>query len=153
MKDIHTIQQYVLTHIPLSGAMGVQVEEATPNKVVLSAPLAPNINHRDTVFGGSASALCILSAWTLVHFRLEGEGYGCRVVIQNNTMAYDRPIPEGFKAVSILDDEAKWEKFTRILSSRKKARIVLNASLECGGKKAGLFEGTLVAAMRSASPE
>ena len=45
-----------------------------PDTVVIEAPLAPNINHRKTVFGGSASALGILAAWSLVHLRLAGTG-------------------------------------------------------------------------------
>ena len=64
------LQNYLNEHIPLSLAMGVKVEAASDNAVTLSAPLKPNINHRDTVFGGSASAVAILSAWTLLYVRL-----------------------------------------------------------------------------------
>ena len=63
MKDRQSIKEYLYEHIPLSKAMGVEVVEAVSDRVLLKAPLAPNINHRETVFGGSASALCILSAW------------------------------------------------------------------------------------------
>ena len=68
--------------------MEVTVVEASPHQVVLSAPLAPNINHRDTVFGGSASAVAILAAWSMLHLRLSAEGLGSRLVIQRNTMDY-----------------------------------------------------------------
>ena len=37
--------------------MGVRVVSAAFDRVELSAPLAPNINHRDTLFGGSAAAI------------------------------------------------------------------------------------------------
>ncbi|MEN8693469.1 MAG: YiiD C-terminal domain-containing protein [Akkermansiaceae bacterium] len=30
--------------------------------MILSAPIVPEINHHETVFGGSASTLCIPSA-------------------------------------------------------------------------------------------
>ena len=125
--------------------MEVKAVEASQNKVILKAPLPPNINHRDTVFGGSVSALAILSAWTLVHFRLHQEGLNCRVVIQKNTMSYDKPILSEFEAICILDDNAKWQKFIKILSNKKKSRIVLSSCLECKGEKVGYFEGTLVA--------
>ena len=49
-------------HIPLSAAMQVSVAAVDADGVTLQAPLAPNINHRDTVFGGSASAVAILAA-------------------------------------------------------------------------------------------
>lgn len=64
------LQTYLHAHIPLSGAMQVSVVQAALEGVVLSAPLAPNINHRDTVFGGSASAVASLAAWSLLHTRL-----------------------------------------------------------------------------------
>jgi thioesterase domain-containing protein len=76
---------YLYDHIPLSKAMQVSVVSISDEKLVLSAPLAPNINHRDTVFGGSASAIAILAAWSLLHTRLLKAGISSRLVIQRNT--------------------------------------------------------------------
>lgn len=81
------LQSYLHTHIPLSKAMDVAVIACSPDEVVLHAPLAPNINHRDTVFGGSLSTIAILSAWSLLHVRLTSFGMKSRLVIQHNTMA------------------------------------------------------------------
>jgi hypothetical protein len=50
------LEHYLHEHIQLSQDMGVEVVEATWGGVTLQAPLAPTINHRETVFGGSASA-------------------------------------------------------------------------------------------------
>ncbi|PSB47247.1 YiiD C-terminal domain-containing protein, partial [Chamaesiphon polymorphus] len=60
------VEQYLHEHIPLSKAMAVSVSSIDSSGVILSAPLQPNINHRSTVFGGSISAVSVLSAWTLV---------------------------------------------------------------------------------------
>ncbi|MFB3040360.1 MAG: YiiD C-terminal domain-containing protein, partial [Candidatus Poribacteria bacterium] len=68
--DLSALEEYLHEHIPLSKAIGVKVVEADSAGVTLSAPLAPNINHRETVFGGSASAVAILAAWTLLYVRL-----------------------------------------------------------------------------------
>jgi hypothetical protein len=51
--------------------MGIEVVVADPTSVMLRAPFAPNINHRETVFGGSASAVTILAAWALLYVRLQ----------------------------------------------------------------------------------
>jgi thioesterase domain-containing protein len=80
------LEQYLHKHIPLSKAMGVVVVSANAETAVLQASLAPNINHRETVFGGSASALAILAVWSLLHTRLRGSGIEARLVIQRNTM-------------------------------------------------------------------
>ncbi len=69
--------------------MGIRVRLATPGRVELAAPLAPNINHHETlVFGGSASAVATLSAWTLVHVGLLLQNVQAATVIQRNAMAY-----------------------------------------------------------------
>ncbi|MGB3942532.1 MAG: YiiD C-terminal domain-containing protein [Candidatus Manganitrophaceae bacterium] len=143
--DCRVLQQYLHEHIPISKSMGVEVVEAGDNAVRLSAPLAPNINHRETVFGGSASAVAILAAWTLLHIRLKQEGIMSRVVIQRNTMNYERPIVSGFVATSAIQDGTTWEKFVNILKRKKRARILIGVTLHCDGEKVGAFEGDFVA--------
>ncbi|MCP4171556.1 MAG: hypothetical protein GY758_12370 [Fuerstiella sp.] len=56
--------------IPITAAIGVQILEATADRVEISAPLAPNINHRETVFGGNAAAVATLAAWMPVLVRM-----------------------------------------------------------------------------------
>src|SRR5512134_596976 len=95
-ERIHRLEEYLHTEIPLSAAMQVFVRSVSADSVVLSAPLEPNINHKSTVFGGSASAVAILAAWSLLHLRLTAEGHDCQLVIQSNQMSYDRPIQGAF---------------------------------------------------------
>jgi thioesterase domain-containing protein len=125
--------------------MEVAVADIQPEGVTLSAPLAPNINHRETVFGGSASALAILSAWSLLHTRLHGEGLTGRLVIQRNSMTYERPILGKFTARSYIPEPGAWELFTRTLARRGRARIEVSSVLEHAGEPAGHFEGAFVA--------
>ena len=94
-------------HIPLSKAMGVSVRSAFREAVTLAAPLAPNINHRETVFGGSASALAILAAWSLLYVRLQAEGMGRKIVIHSNTMEYTKPILGDFLAIALPPDAGR----------------------------------------------
>lgn len=139
------IEQYLHEHIPLSGAMQVRVVSATPQGVRLSAPIAPNINHRATVFGGSASALAILAAWTLLYVRLKTEGISTRLVIQRNSMDYTRPMVDDFTAEACPPDDVVWEKFIRILQRKGRARIEVVSLLACQGEKAGELHGEFVA--------
>lgn len=125
--------------------MAVSVESLSADTVVLSAPLAPNINHRETVFGGSASAVAILAAWCLLHTGLHRDGLTSRLVIQRNTMEYRLPILGGFCARSVLRDDAEWSRFTATLVRRGKARIKLPAVLEYAGQVAGELIGEFVA--------
>lgn len=139
------LEKYLHDHIPLSKAMEVGVVQVQPEAVILDAPLAPNINHRDTVFGGSASAVAILAAWSLLHTRLSGEGIASRLVIQRNTMSYELPIDGTFTAEAAIESAEAWEQFLRTLKRRGKARITVIAVLNFGGKVAGRLEGEFVA--------
>jgi len=141
-RDLET---YLHDHIPLSKAMEVGVVEAQPELVILQAPLAPNINHRHTVFGGSASAVAVLAAWSLLHVRLSCEGIESRLVIQRNTMSYDQPIDGTFTAEAKIASAEAWAKFVRTLKRRGKARITVTSVLHFGGQVAGRLEGEFVA--------
>ena len=144
-SDNQTIQTYLYEHIPLSKAMQIQVKEVESDRVILAAPLLPNINHRSTVFGGSASTLAILSSWTLINFRLRNEGFGSRLVIHKNTMNYDKPITSNFEAISNLTEIETWDRFIEILRRKQKSRITVNSWLRCDGEKVGEFTGVYVA--------
>lgn len=139
------LEQYLHEQIPLSKAMRVSVVSMDADSLVLRAPLAPNINHFDTVFGGSASALAILAAWSLLHVRLHTEGIAARLVIQRNTMEYDRPLSGDFTARAFLDQAADWPKFVRTLARRGKARVPVAAVLEHAGEIGGRLIGEFVA--------
>lgn len=143
--EAQKLQVYLHNHIPISKAMGVEVRESGFNKVVLFAPLGPNINHRDTVFGGSASTLAILSAWALLHIRLANESVPPRLVIQQNIMDYTKPIVGDFFAVCHYAGTSEWERFTTTLARRGRARISVPAVLECQGEEVAKFEGRFVA--------
>ena len=86
------LEQYLHRQIPLSRAMAVTVESVSPRSVVLQAPLQPNINHHDTVFGGSAASVALLAGWSLLHLRLRAQGCANRLVIQRHSMEHERPI-------------------------------------------------------------
>ena len=139
------LQDYLHQHIPLSRAMAVSVAEASLQRVVLSAPLAPNINHRETVFGGSASAVAILAAWSMLHLKLSAQNLGSRLVIQRNTMDYGLPIDATFTAVAEAPTEQAWRAFVRMFERKGLGRIEQASALVYQGQTAGRLTGDFVA--------
>jgi thioesterase domain-containing protein len=139
------LERYLRRHIPLSKAMQVSVVEASDDAVAIAAPLAPNINHRDTVFGGSASAVAILAAWALLYLRLQRAGITTRLVIQRNEMNYDLPVTGAFVARSSLRAPGEWPRFITLLARRGRARISVCATLEQDGRAVARFTGDFVA--------
>lgn len=144
MMSVAELEAYLHEHIPLSQAMQATVVAIDENAVVLRAPLGPNINHRQTAFGGSVSALAILAAWSALHVRCQAAGFDVRLVIQRNTMEYERPIQGEFTARAHID-ESDWRRFARLLARRGKARIAIASVLESEGRTVGRLSGDFVA--------
>ncbi|MFZ2161640.1 MAG: thioesterase domain-containing protein [Sideroxyarcus sp.] len=141
------LQDYFHDHIPLSKAMAVEVEVATPQVVRLVAPLAPNTNHHGTVFGGSASAVAVLSAWGLLHVAMADANIQADLVVQKSSMSYELPITGEFTAEATPPAPEKWQRFLATLLRYKRARISIQSVLNCDGKKVGEFEGDFVASI------
>jgi thioesterase domain-containing protein len=140
------IERYLHEHIPISRALGVTVIRADAGGVELRAPLAPNINHRSTVFGGSAISVAILAAWTLVHlWTLDLHRLGrYRVVIHRSAMDYLAPLQGDFSAICTPPSDAL-ERFTGTLERHRRARVDLTARVTTGDRDVGSFAGSYVA--------
>lgn len=144
MADPAGLGPYLREHIPLSAALGVEVVDASPARVHVHAPLAPNLNHRRTAFGGSISAVAILAGWGLLWVRLRGITAGHHIVIHSNSVSYLAPVEDDFEAVCLPPGAAVWERFLRTLERRGKARLDLHAEVRAGGVLAAEFRGRYV---------
>ena len=136
-----TLQDSLYERIPLSRALGVTVFQANPEGVVLHAPLSPNINHSGTVFGGSASAVAVLAAWSLVEVRLQAAGQPGRIVIRRSAMDFEQPILADFTASSMPPASTEWEKLLATLRRGRMGRVVVRSVLDCAGTRVGELEG------------
>ncbi|WP_445678690.1 YiiD C-terminal domain-containing protein [Radicibacter daui] len=139
------LEAYLHEHIPLTAAMAISAVAVSEGSVWLRAPLAPNINHHETFFGGSASALAIVSAWSLLHVRLRLGGLASNVVIRRNTMSYLAPVTGTADAISFVEDEAAWEPFLEQLRRKGRARVSIGAELKFEDRVCGRLEGEFVA--------
>ncbi len=146
-----SLRDYLYDHIPLTRAMKIEIGDVSLSSLSLYAPIAPNINHRETVFGGSASALCILSAWSFIHCRLKQHPEIVpQIVIQRNSMEYLKPVLGEFKATCSPASEKDWAFLLKSLARKKIGRIRLSSQLTFEGELAGTFEGTFVVSDMSA---
>lgn len=127
--SLAAVEKYLHHKIPISVRMGVRVRLATLERVDLWLPLQPNINHEETVFGGSAAAAATLAAWTLLHLRLAQTGSEAQLVVQRITMEYRKPIEGDFEATCTFSDAQAWGRFRRTLERRGKARLAMTAQL------------------------
>ncbi|MBC3950761.1 thioesterase domain-containing protein [Pseudomonas folii] len=119
--------QQVLHHdIPLTQAMGMKVLSWQDHQLRLHLPLAPNINHKSTVFGGSLYCGAVLAGWGWLHLRLQEAGIGGgHIVIQDGQISYPLPVREDAVAICDAPDEAVWERFVTTYQRRGRARLTL----------------------------
>ena len=67
-------ERFLHEQIPLTQAMGVQIESYDEAQLVVTAPLEPNHNHLGTAFGGSLSALTTLTGYAMLWLQLGDQG-------------------------------------------------------------------------------
>lgn len=147
-----TLAAYLHTHIPLAAAMQVEVLTAGLDRVELRAPLAPNINHRGSAFGGSIATLATLAGWSLLRVGLDALDPLPHLVIQRNTMEFLRPLEGAFRASCEFPPALDWNAFLATLAGRGKARAQLAVDVYADdGLLAARFEGMFVALQPQAS--
>lgn len=139
------ITSYVHAQIPITARLGARVEEYDGDSVRLSAPLALNLNHQATAFGGSLSAIAILSGWVLVHLQLRDRGVAARIIIQRSAFDFVAPVDGDFTATAMLPPAQTWHRFLATLSRHHSARVSVSSSVACASGIGGRHEGIYVA--------
>lgn len=139
------LQTYLHSHIPLSAAMQVEVVQATPDIIELRAPLAPNINHRGTAFGGSISTLATLACWSLLRVRTDGMQPAPHLVVRRNSVEYVAPIIGEIRAIVRFPTDADWTGIQAAYANKGRARVKLDAEVLAGEVVAARFTGEFVA--------
>jgi thioesterase domain-containing protein len=134
--QVQALQHRLHQDIPLSLAMGVTVRSVEANVLTLHAPLAPNHNHKCTMFGGSLYCLAVLSAWSWLYVHARAQGMEGHVVIQGSTIDY--PLPVNGAALGIcqpVSSEA-WARFATTFARHGKARLRVGSVVRAEGEAA-----------------
>lgn len=138
------LQNVLMSEIPLTKAIGIQVENVTENAVCLMAPLDKNINHKLTAFGGSLYSVAVLTGWSMVYVLLKNLKIEAHIVIQHSEIDYLLPVKEDFKACCEIVSESKIKKFEKMYKRKGRARILLDIFIMAENKRAVHFSGEYV---------
>lgn len=120
--DLASLERFILDGIPLAQAMRVHLAEFDGERLVMTAPLAPNINDKACAFGGSLVTLMTLACWSLVEAMLRRRGSDCDVFVADSTVRYLDPVWTDLRAEASLAPGARWSSFFAMLDGRGKAR-------------------------------
>lgn len=142
IQDLATLQGALHRLIPISKHMGIVAEHYDGNQLVLSAPLANNINHQQSAFGGSLFSLSALAGWGILQLKLTELGMTANTVIAGGDVSYDLPVFESLRCEINLPDD--YPTFKEKLVSTGKASILLTSNILVGTGSAMAFHGKYV---------
>lgn len=131
MSSASDYLQTVLHHdIPLTAEMGLEVLEWHEQQLSLHLPLAPNVNHKSTMFGGSLYCGAVLAGWGWLHLRLKEEGIADgHIVIQEGQISYPLPVTGDAVAICPAPDAAVWKRFLAMYRRHGRARLTLDTRI------------------------
>lgn len=145
MSEIQALERLLHHDIPLTGDMGLRVRAWDNHCLRLHVPLAPNVNHKSTMFGGSLYCAAVLAGWGWLHLRLGEAGLsGGHIVIQQGQINYPLPVAGDALAVCENIDEALWQRFLKTYRRHGRARLQLQTQVLDGERCAVTFSGQYV---------
>ncbi len=143
MPDIsQKLKDFIKAHLPLAQFMEVDVESYDGQTLVLTAPLDPNINDKKTAFGGSLYNASVLAGWGSVYLITEKAGIKCNQVVTKASIEYRAPVHGVIRATCNAPDEKIIEEFIAKFKEKGRAKMTVQATIECSGKTAVEFEAT-----------
>jgi len=109
----------------MSRELGLTLDRYEYRCLRASAPLAPNINHKQTAFGGSLYSVAVLTGWALVNLRLSEHEMALQqraeVVIYHSEMSYLAGVNQDFHAQATQSAPLQEQRFIQRLLRHGKA--------------------------------
>ena len=145
MPTAEEINQHLHQQIPMTRQMGILVQSFSTEGVIATAPLEVNINHQQSVFGGSIAALGIVTGFVAIWGNLKLRAIPAELVIQHSETDFSKPGLGDMEARSRKISDTALKSFTTALASAGRARILVTSDIFSGGKLIASNTGTFVA--------
>lgn len=136
---------YIREHIPLTRAMGLEVAAIDDAGLTLAAPLAPNVNDKGTVFGGSLAAALTLAGWGMTRLLLILNDLAGDVVVTDSAARYLAPAGGDFSVTCPWPEPALTEAFLAGLRQRGRARLEAACQARAGNRVVATCTGRYAA--------
>lgn len=123
--------------------------ETSDRKVVLATPLAPNINHQGTAFGGSIQSAALLGCWSLGNTFLDKRGVRGSVIVADCQISFVRPIKGEWTSEATWKTDTDLDLIYRDLITNKKARAQVQCTSFWEGEICAQLSGKFVFRLKS----
>ena len=132
--------------MPPVAALQLRVQSVEPQRVVLAAPLAANLNDKGCAFGGSLVSAMTLACWGLVTSALAREGIDADVFVADSHVRYLRPVFEDLRVEATFADADAVPVMLAAMDRVGRASVDLCARVRlAAGGRAASFQGRYVA--------
>ncbi len=144
---MHPIDRFLLQHVPLSQAMGVYLHHQDADEIALAAPLVPNLNDKQTAFGGSLASLCSLCGWATIYLLLSERAYeqDADIAIAHADVRFLAPVRHELIARCPWPAVSVRQQFVADYEQQRKATLSLEIKVFGGDLTAVQFTGRYVA--------
>ena len=149
--DTISLQKILNEEIPITRALGISVDYLTENSIILSAPLANNINHKSTAFGGSLYSVAVLAGWAMIYSILDSLNLHAHIVIHESDIQYLKPVNQDIQASCKIINHSEFDKKIKLFKRKGISRIMLNVEVKNSGQLAVRFTGQYVIHSQGAS--
>jgi thioesterase domain-containing protein len=131
----HDLESKILADIPIAKAMAFAIESVSESKALIRMPLAPNVNHIGSFFGGSLFSACALASYTYILARLSQLSVPAVVVIGDAQIRYLKP------ALNMVEVEASPQEPILIDDLKMSLWVTVQATARCDKQSVATFEG------------
>ncbi|MFC3679959.1 thioesterase domain-containing protein [Bacterioplanoides pacificum] len=128
------LKDFFVEHLPITQFMGLEVESYDGEQLVLSAPLAPNINDKQTAFGGSLYNAAVMACWGFAYLKTQEKGLVCNQVVAGGEVKYLAPVTGKIRAVCKNPGDKLIASFLDHFNRKGRAKISLQAEISCDGE-------------------
>ena len=123
------LKQFFIDHLPITQFMGLEVESYDGGTLILTAPLEPNINDKQTAFGGSLYNTAVMACWGMIYLKTQENNIHCNQVVTEGSMKYIAPVVGRIRAICHAPSEEELTGFFEHFERKGKARIGLEAAI------------------------
>ena len=128
-KISEKLKQFFLDHLPITQFMGLEVESYDGDTLILTAPLEPNINDKQTAFGGSLYNAAVMACWGMVYLKTQEKNIECNQVVAEGSMKYIAPVSGRIRAICHAPSEEELAVFFESFDLKGRAKIALKAAI------------------------
>lgn len=140
----YKLNEFFQQHLPLTQFMELKVDAYDGDELILVAPLGPNINDKQTAFGGSLYNAAVMACWGFAYLKTQEADIECNQVVIHGDIDYLVPVTGSIRVVCKTPGDEIIDQFLETYRRKGRARIELNAAITSDGEALNATNKTAV---------